>query len=198
MQWGEVGLRCRRAASSPLNPLKLPSSTHRAPTEAPARRLPPARHLWAAETFARLPIPPYNYVHQSSSAPAAAMSHLNALLAQFKKGQKSANVVQADLRQEREARLAKAEQTGARPAGGGGSGGASAAAADRPPANRSCPLAALLQPRPRPSRGRARQRLRPLAMPRHLWPPAAGWPPPPPQPTGSSAAAAGSRRCPLV
>lgn len=167
MQWGEVGLRCSLAASSPQYSLKLPSPTHRAPTETPARRLLPALHLCAAETFARLPIPPHNLTHQSSSASAATMSHLNALLAQFKKGQKNANVVQADLRQEREARLAKAEQTGGPPAGGGGSGGGSAAPPDRLPANRICLLPSLLQPRPRPSRGRARQRLPPPAMPRH-------------------------------
>ena len=45
---------------------------------------------------------------------------MNALLAQFKKGQKNAIAVQAEARQEREERLAKAEQTGGRWAGGAG------------------------------------------------------------------------------
>lgn len=59
---------------------------------------------------------------------------MNALLAQFKKGQKNAIAVQAEARQEREERLAKAEQTGGLPAGGAGRRRRAAAAAARLPA----------------------------------------------------------------
>ena len=51
---------------------------------------------------------------------------MNAVLAQFKKGQKDALALQAQARQDREQRLAKAEQAGELRTGGGGSGGGGA------------------------------------------------------------------------